>query len=55
MKFAGKFIPWYLHKVDKLTGKKYAKTINFLCAGTQVFVKYQTQGFFLAPTSCVRP
>jgi len=27
LKFACKFIPWYLHLVDKLTNKKYAKTI----------------------------
>jgi len=44
MKFACKFIPWYLHYVDKLTSKKYAKTINLLCAGNTVFVKYQAQG-----------
>jgi len=30
-------------KVDKLTSKKYAKTINLLCAGTKVFVKYQAK------------
>jgi len=40
----------YLHQVYKLTNKKYAKTINLLCAGNKVFVKYQAQGFFLAPT-----
>jgi len=34
-------------KVDKLTSKKYAKTINLLCAGYKVFVKYQGQGVFL--------
>jgi len=27
LKFSCKFIPWYLHYVDKLTSKKYAKTI----------------------------
>jgi len=26
-------VPWYLHLVDKLTSKKYAKTINPFCAG----------------------
>ena len=46
LKFAYKFIPWYLHYVDKLTNKKYAKTINLLCAGKNVFVKYQAQGGF---------
>jgi len=35
-KFARKFIPWYLHYVDKLTSKKCAKTINLLCAGSKV-------------------
>jgi len=33
-----------LHYVDKLTSKNYAKTINLLCAGDKVFVKYQAQG-----------
>ena len=33
-----------MHYVDKLTSKKYAKTINLLCAGNKVFVKYQAQG-----------
>jgi len=33
LKFACKFIPWYLHEVDKLTSKKYAKTINLLAKG----------------------
>jgi len=37
-------MPWYLHKVDKLTSKKYAKTISFLCAGNKLFVKYQAEG-----------
>jgi len=32
------------HYVDKLTSKKYAKTINRLCAGNDIFVKCQTQG-----------
>jgi len=36
-KFACKFIPWYLHYVDKLTSKTYAKTINLLCAGNKLF------------------
>jgi len=33
-----------LHYVDKLTSKKYAKTINLICAGNKLFVKYQTRG-----------
>jgi len=37
------FIPWYLHQVDKLTNKKYAKTINIFCADNKVFVKCQAQ------------
>jgi len=49
-KFACKFIPWYLHYVDKLTSKKYAKTINLLCAGNKLFVKYQAQGGELTPS-----
>jgi len=28
--------------------QNYAKTINLLCAGNEVFVKYQAQGFFFA-------
>jgi len=45
LKFACKFIPWYLQQVDKLTSKKYAKElINLLCEGNKVFVKYQAQG-----------
>jgi len=46
-----------LHYVDKLTSKKYAKTINLLCAGDKVFVKYQAQGGALTPKHppCVRP
>jgi len=36
--------------VDKLTSKKYAKTINLLCAGNKVFVKCQAQEVFLTPT-----
>jgi len=46
LKFACKFIPWYSHLVDKLTNKKYAKTINLLCAGNKAFVKDQAQGVF---------
>jgi len=34
----------YLHQVDKLTSKKYAKAINLFCAGNNFFVTYQTQG-----------
>jgi len=48
LKFACKFILWYLHYVNKLTSKKYAKTVNINCAGIKVFVKYQAQG-------CVNP
>ena len=33
-----------MHEVDKLTSKKYAKTINLLCKDNKVFVKYQAQG-----------
>jgi len=35
----------------------YAKTINHLCAGNNVFVKYQAQGGGVNPNSspCVRP
>jgi len=42
---------------DKLTSKKYAKTINLLCADNKVFVKYQAQrGEFQPQTPpCVRP
>jgi len=29
----------------------YAKTINLLCKGNKVFVKYQAQGEDLTPTS----
>ena len=55
MKFACKFIPWYLHYVDKLTSKKYAKTINLLCAGNKVLVKYQAQEeWSTPPTPCAR-
>jgi len=50
LKFACKFILWYLHYVDKLTSKKYAKTVNLLCASNNVFVKYQAQGGGLTPT-----
>jgi len=41
--------------VDKLTSKKYVKTIKLLCAGNKVFVKYQAQGGVLTPTPCIRP
>ena len=46
LKFAWKFILWYLRQVDKLTSKKYAKTINPFCAGIKDFVKYQAEGGF---------
>ena len=44
MKFTCKFTTWHLDQVDKLTSKKYVKTINLLCAGNKVFVKFQAQG-----------
>jgi len=37
-------VQYFHYLVDKLTSKKYAKTINVLCAGNKVFVKYQAQG-----------
>jgi len=55
MKFACKFIPWYLHYVDKLTSKKYAKTVNLLCAGNKVFVKYQAEVGVTPTPPCPRP
>jgi len=39
-----------LHYVNKITSNKYAKTINLLCAGNKVLVKYQAQGGWLTPT-----
>jgi len=33
----------------QINKQKYAKTINLLCAGNKVFVKYQAQGEFLNP------
>jgi len=50
LKFACKFIPWYLHYVDELTSKMYGKTINLLCAGNKLFVKYQAQGGGVTPS-----
>jgi len=44
LKFACKFIPCYLHLVDKLTNKKHAKTINLLCAGNIVFFNIKFKG-----------
>jgi len=38
----------------QLTSKKYAKTINRLCAGNKVFVKYQAQGGGLTPNPPLR-
>jgi len=32
-----------------VTSKKYAKTINLLCAGNKVFAKYQAQGWGFNP------
>ena len=34
----------FLHESDKLTGKKYAETINLLFAGNKLFVTCQTKG-----------
>jgi len=40
-------IPTLLFALNRQTNKqKYAKTINLLCAGDKVFVKYQAQGGF---------
>jgi len=50
LKFACKFISWYLHYIDKLTSKKFAKTINLLCPGSKGFVKYRAKGG-VTPTS----
>ena len=38
-----------IHSVEfalsrQINKQKYAKTINLLCAGNKVFVKYQAQG-----------
>jgi len=38
-----------LHYVDKLTSKKYAKTVNLICAGNKVFVNIKLKGG-LTPT-----
>jgi len=46
LKFACKYIPWYFHSVDKLTNKKYAKTINILCAGNNVLYNIKRKGVF---------
>jgi len=36
--------------------KKYAKTVNLLCAANKAFVKYQAQGAGFNPNlPCVRP
>jgi len=34
----------------QINKQKHAKTINPLCAGNKVFVKYQAQGEFSTPT-----
>ena len=40
----------------KINKQKYVKTINLLCAGNKVFVKYQAQGEVSTPNPpCVRP
>ena len=33
----------------QINKQKYAKTVNLLCAGNNVFVKYQAQGGVLTP------
>jgi len=33
----------------QINKQKYAKTINLLCAGNEVFVKCQDQGWVLTP------
>jgi len=33
----------------QISKQKYAETINLLCAGYKVFVKYQAQGGFYPP------
>jgi len=35
---------WYLHKVEKLTSKKYEKRYNLPCAGNKVFVNIKLKG-----------
>jgi len=39
----------------KLTSKKYAKTINPLCAGNKVFINYQAQGVIFNPNPLLTP
>jgi len=43
--------------VDKLTSKKYAKTINLLCAGNKVLENIKLKGGVnpKTPSPCVRP
>ena len=55
LKFVCKSIGWYLHQVDKLTSKKYAKIIDLLCTGNKVFVTYQIQRGGLTPTPLAYP
>jgi len=53
LKFACKLIPWYLHYVDKLTSKKYAKAVNLICAGiVDLTFRITTCRFLLAIVSC---
>jgi len=44
----------YLHYVDKLTSKKYAKTNNLLCAGYQGFRKLSSSRGVVNPTHPLR-
>jgi len=47
-----------LREVDKFTSKKYSKTINLLCEGNKVIVKYQVpRGVTPTPLTymCVSP
>jgi len=30
----------------QINKQMYAKAVNFLCAGNELFVKYQAEGFF---------
>jgi len=38
----------------QINKQMYAKTLNLLCAGNNVFEKYQAQGFFLTQPPSLR-
>jgi len=38
----------------QINKKKYAKTVNLICAGNKVFVKYQAQGGGVEPQPRLR-